>query len=150
MEVNFEEVWNRVKGTEQKDELQQLYDFAAEEHMAAADYSRLADCTGSLRAKKLFRELAAEEREHEKQLRACLYLRKGKETDQRPKTVSKRGGMLLRELRRLYDNEQKSADAYSAAAKNLGDDQLRILYAQLAEREREHGKALWKLLMELM
>ncbi len=150
MEPSFEEVWNRVKGERPKDDLAQLNAFLADERRTAADYGRMTACTGAIRAKRLFRQLAAEENEHARQLQSVAFLLNGKGHVQRVDAPMKPCRKILQEIRRLYANEEKSADAYAKAAGSTADHRLREIYADLASQERKHGEKLSTLLKELM
>ncbi len=149
METKFERVWNRVTGTEPKDDAGKLEEFIRYELRDAEDYKRLARRTGAQSIRNLLFRLSEDEHKHARKLQASSYLLfGGKAGPIKPQhSEDKR---ILSALRSKYAEEISSAEAYSSAARSTARDGLRTLYGELAAEERKHAEALCKLLESLL
>ena len=150
MDPSFNEVWKRINAVQPANEVNQLLEFLSEEHESAKEYRRLASCTGSVRAKKLFLSLSEEEKEHAKRLQTAAYMLKGVESAAGKNPPTAGCGRMLDAIRKQFNRERKCADAYAEAAAGIRNDQLRRLYSELAMREKEHCATLWELIRAMM
>jgi len=151
MDTDFQKVWDRVTAGKCVTEEEQLLSFLAAEQKDAAEYMRLAKRTGSVQARKLFLKLAAEEKEHAKQLRSMVFLQgMGGILPASALIRAEQAERMLQTLRRRFAEEEKRAKDYSSAANSTRNARLHKLYAELAEAERRHGNALLTLLKGLM
>lgn len=150
MDNRFQEVWNRVTASGTADDQEKLHEFIMDERKDAAEYAKLAKCTGSMQVKRLFSKLSAEEHEHLRRLTAAAYLLVGNTYPPVGDIQAIACGNTLQALRHRYEAEKRGAEAYEAAAGSAGNRQLRSLYAELAEDERRHGNMLWDLLKRMM
>ncbi len=156
MGADFEEVWRRVTGAQGQEahsgtgEAERLERFIREEAGTAERYARLTKaCSGAVQ--KLYRDLAAEEREHLHSLQTALYLLRG-DSKSCPQEPKQEGGSRagLRELRERYAAERTSAAAYASAAAETRDSSLRRLYDKLAKAEEKHAERIWSLAQRLV
>ena len=151
MDVDFQKVWDRVTAGKHATEEAQLRSFLSAEQEDAAEYMRLAKHTRSVQARRLFLRLAAEERDHAKQLRSMIYLLdKGGTSPGSAAEQAEKNERMLKTLRRRFAEEEQRAKDYSSAAASAQNPRLQKLYAELAEAERGHGNALLGLLKGLM
>lgn len=150
MDIDFQKVWNRVTAAQPETDNDRLLAFIADERRDAAEYSRLARCTSSPQAKRLFMKLAADEQEHMKRLLAAMYMRSGDNCPHTGETQTRHCERILPALRRRYTAEQSEAEAYAAAAASTRDSRLRSLYTELSKEEQRHGDALCELFKKLM
>ena len=151
MDADFQKVWDRVTAGKRLTEEEQLLSFLAAEQKDAAEYTGLARHTGSAQARRLFLKMAAEEREHAKQLRSMVYLLgKGGLLPASAPVKTVKGERTLQALRRMFAEEEKRAEDYLTAAASAQNPRLQKLYAELAEAEQRHGSALMSLLKGLM
>ena len=150
MDDRFQKVWSRVTASKPAEDDERLRAFLADEQKAAAEYADLARRTGAAPAKRLFMRLANEERDHAKQLEMMLYMLNGGIHPLPQKRENSGRGKMLQALRSQYAAEQRSVEAYSAAAAETRDQRLSALYSRLAADEQKHGDALLGLLQRLM
>ena len=115
----------------------------------AADYAAMSRCTKAEPVRKKLITLSAEERKHAKKLQTAAYMLFGGNMPI-PEVRPKRCGRILGELRRRFEEEQRGADAYNAAAGSTGKACLKKLYAELAEEETRHAEELYALLERML
>ncbi|MGI6498446.1 MAG: hypothetical protein ACOX0U_06460 [Oscillospiraceae bacterium] len=122
----------------------QIMAFIADEHADAQYYRKMARCYQT--CGNVFSAMCADEQRHAKRLSAILFLRA---CIRIPVCRQKRPLPLpdyCDALRVRILEERKGAAAYQAAGENEKDETLRQVYLELAQEEREHARALQKLL----
>ena len=149
-QTEFDKIWARVSAANDfeavepqsltvqnpTDPVEQLRHFMDREASDARFYREMAKACRNGPAKRLFLDLAQDERDHLRKLQIEYFLLTG--DTYVPNAHMPAIPSLLAALRQAYLDEEESARAYDAAARTEPNSQLAALYAELAESERRH------------
>ena len=108
-------------------------------------HRRLAQRAGGSAARVLS-GLARQEREHAGRLGAAWFILTGQRYRWSGHNESRPSVGLAGGLREQFLQEQREAEAYARAAREVNDPCLRTLFEELARQEREHARILYGLL----
>ena len=154
---NISKVWERVYSDDGVTEAPQdqgqsltamLREFIDDEAMDAATYTLLAVKTKGTPGEKLLKNLAEDERRHERSLQSEYFLLTGDTWTPRKRYPS--APYLLSALRERFIAEQRGADKYEETAKTVTDEQLRTVLFELARDERRHARELRRLVERMI
>ena len=155
MEANFDAVWSRVTGADRdsraaNDNRATLEHLISMKQESCARYGRLVSCIGSPTVRRLFSQLAEEEREQARRLQAAHYLLLGDSYTAVLDQGKTPCPSALEALRERYTAEGAAASAFEAAASGTRHTALRNLYTALAQEERRHEARLWELAEKML
>ena len=144
------DVWKRVMScpADQGQELtpEQVMELLTQELKGVCTYETLA-CRMRGQSAQRLRLLAAQERQHYRQLETIYYLRTGaKPCPDRPKMPCI--ACITEQLRRCYHDEIAAADRYSHLAQNAGSfaSTLRCM----AQEEQQHAQSILQILQSCL
>ena len=127
-------------------DMEALCGFIEEELDGRRTYLAYAGCAPNASAKRVLRQLAAEETGHARRLMSVYYILTGE--CYQPAVCSPRTELLpwCQALRRLYQEECCSGEQYQRAAQDTDDVCLGHILAQISADEYRHAATLLRLL----
>lgn len=150
----FDRVWNRVMGDDRccdecrGNDSKRLRGFMDSKREAAGVYEHLARHSTSPKNRRIFMTLAREERQHLKMLQSAYFLLTGDSyRPKRPKPV--RGGSLSL-IRRMYNYETDSAEAFRRACQETKIPNLAGLFKSISADDAKNAQILEKMIRNLM
>lgn len=154
MDSNFNRVWERVRAAKNEGPLQPerlslnkpaplnvksvLEGFIENEVSDSGYYFALASRTAQQNAKRVFTQLANDEKRHARQLQTAYFLLTGNSyAAKKPAKTPPRS--ILEALRQRYSAENEGAAEYIKAAERTENPELKQLFLELAKDEKRHA-----------